>query len=101
MKQRFIRDSFNLIFVVICDLCKEEYIEETEEGKNNLRERVYRQSMRIRVYREHMRIRVYHEHMRQPHYQQLKVKGHLRVCGNGEYGVFSLFQMRSQNTNLS
>ena len=92
MKQRFICDSFNLIFVVICDLCKEEYIEETEEGKNNLRERVYRQNMRIRVY---------HEHMRQPHYQQLKVKGHLRVCGNGEYGVFSLFQMRSQNTNLS
>ena len=36
MKQRFICDSFNLIFVVICDLCKEEYIEETEEGKNNL-----------------------------------------------------------------
>ena len=33
LKNRFICDSFNLIYVVICDTCKEEYIRETGEGK--------------------------------------------------------------------
>ena len=33
LKKRFIYDSFNLIYVVICDKCKEEYIGETGEGK--------------------------------------------------------------------
>ena len=31
----------------------------------------------------------------------LKVEGHLRVCGNGEFRIFPLLQMRSQDTNLS
>ena len=29
----------------------------------------------------------------------LKVKGHLRVCGNGEFRIFPLLQMRFQDTN--
>ena len=33
MKTPFTCDSFNLIYVVICDTCKEEYIRETGEGK--------------------------------------------------------------------
>ena len=33
LKNRFICDSFNLIYVVICDTCKEEYIRETGKGK--------------------------------------------------------------------
>ena len=77
-------DSFNLIYGVICDKCKEENIGETGEGKTKLRDRV----------------RVYHQHIRQPQYQQLKVEGHLRVCGNGEFQIFPLSQMRSQDTNL-
>ena len=54
LKNCFTCDSFNLVYVVICDTCKEEYIGETREGKTKLRDRV-------RVYQ-------------QPHYQQLKVE---------------------------
>ena len=73
---RFTCDSFNLIYVVICGTCKEEYIGETREGKTKLRDRV----------------RVYHQHIRQPQYQQLKVEGHLRVCGNKEFWYFLCYQ---------
>ena len=63
------RDSCNLICVVICDTCKEEYFEETRGGKTKLRDRV----------------RVYWQHIWQPRYQQLKVEGHLRSCANGGF----------------
>ena len=59
-------------YVIICDTCKEEYIGETGERKAKLRDRVY------------------HQHIRQPQYQQLKVEGHLRLCGNGEFRIFPL-----------
>ena len=36
----------------------------------------------------------------QSKHQQLKVEGHLRVCGNGESQIFPLLQMRSKDTNL-
>ena len=68
LKKRFTCDKSNLIYVVICDTCKEEYIGETGEGKTKLRDRV----------------RVYHQHIKQPRLQQLKVEGHLRVCGYGK-----------------
>ena len=73
LKNRFICDSFHHIYVVICDTCNEEYIGVTGEGKTKLRDRV----------------RVYPQHIRQLHYQQLKVEGHLRVCGNGKFRIFS------------
>ena len=60
LKNRFTCHSFNLIYVVICGTCKEDYIG------------------------------VYHEQIRQPQDPQLKVEGHLRVCGNGEIRVFLL-----------
>ena len=82
---RFTCHSFNLIYVVICDTCKEEYIGETWEGKTKVRDRV----------------RVYRQHIRQPQYQQLKVEEHLRVCGNEEFRVFPLLQIRSQDPNLT
>ena len=69
---------------MICDTCKEEYIGEIGEGKTKLRDRV----------------RVYRQHIQHPQYQQLKVEGHLRVCGNRECRIFPLPQMRSQDTNL-
>ena len=72
LKNRFTCDTFNLIYVIICDTCKEEYIGETGEGKTKLRDRV-------RVYR-----------IQQPQYQQLKVEGHLRVCGIGQFRIFPL-----------
>ena len=55
---------------------------ETEEGKTKLRDRV----------------RVYRQHIRQPQYQQLKVEGHLRVCGNGEFWIFPLKRGSSKNS---
>ena len=84
LKNRFTCDSFNLIYIVFCDKCKEEYIGETEEGKTKITDRV----------------RLYRQHILQPQYQQLKIKGHLRVCGNGDFQIFPLLQMRSQDTNL-
>ena len=72
------------MYIVICGTCNEDYIGETGERKTKLRDRV----------------RVYCQHIRQPQYQQLKVKGLLRGCGNGEFRIFPLLQMRSQGTNL-
>ena len=43
---------------------------------------------------------MYGQHIRQPQYKQLKVEGHLRVCRNGEFRIFPLLQMRSQDSNL-
>ena len=83
-KKRFTCDSFNLIYVVICDRCKEEYIGETGVGKTKLRDRV----------------RVYCQHIRQPQYQQLKVEGHLRVCVNRKFQIFPLLQMRSHKIQI-
>ena len=50
LKNSFTCDNFNLMYVAICDTCKEEYIGETGEGKMKLRDRV----------------RVYGQHIRQP-----------------------------------
>ena len=72
LKKRFTCDSFNLIYVVICNTCKEKYIGETGVGKTELRDRV----------------RVSRKHIRQPQYQQLKVERHLRLSGNGEFRIF-------------
>ena len=76
---KLLLNDFNRIYFVICDKCKEEYIGETEVGNTKLRDRV----------------RMYCQHIRQPEYQQLKVVGHLRVCGNGKFQIFPLLQMHS------
>ena len=47
------------------------------------------------------RLRVYRQRIQKPQYQQMKVKGNLRVCGNGEFRIFSLLHRPSQNTKLS
>ena len=41
------------------------------------------------------RLRVYRQHIRQSQCQHLKVEEHLKVCGNGEFRIFTLLQMRS------
>ena len=82
LKNCFTCDNFNLINVVICGKCNEEYIGEIGGGKTELRDRV----------------RVYRQHIRQPQYQQLKVEEQLRICGNREFQIFPLLQMRSQDT---
>ena len=50
--------SFNVIYVLICSGCLEEYIGETGKDKTRLRDRV----------------RVYKQHTKQPEHQQLKLE---------------------------
>ena len=61
-------ESSNLIYVVICQGCKEEYTGETGCLKEE-------------------RINIYRQHKRQPQYQQLAVEEHLRTCGGGKFHV--------------
>ena len=84
VKSRFSCDSSNLLYVIFCPSCGEEYIGETGIGKTKLRDRV----------------RVYRQHIKQPEYQQLKVEEHLRRCGKGAFKIFPLLQMRSNDTDL-
>ena len=83
LKTRFACNIFNLVDVEICGTCEEEHIEETGEGKTKLKDTV----------------RMYRYDFRQPQYQQLKVEGHWRVCGNGKFRIFPVLQMRSKYTN--
>ena len=77
-------NSSNLIYVIVCAGCSEEYIGETGEGDAKLRDRV----------------RIYRQHIRDPVYQQLKVEEHIRSCGKGKFKIFPLLQMRTKDTNL-
>ena len=64
----------NLIHVIICQGCKEEYIGETG-------------------YLVKERINIYRKHIRQPQYQQLAVEEHLRFCGIGRFHMFPFFKI--------
>ena len=77
-------NSFNVINVLICSGCLEEYIGETGVYKTSLRDRV----------------RVYRQHIKQPAHQKLKVEEHVRICGRRSFKIFSFLQMRSNDTNL-
>ena len=46
------------------------------------------------------RIIVYRQHIRQPHYQQFKVKEHLRFCSSGKFEIFPFLQMKQENRLL-
>ena len=77
-------DSSNLLYIVICSTCGEEYTCETGVGKIKLRDRV----------------RVYRQNIRQPEYQKLKVEEDLRTCGEGTFKIFPLILMQSSEINL-
>ena len=77
-------DSLNVIYVVICSGCGEEYIEESDIRKQKLR----------------FRVRIYRQHIRQPEYQQLKVKGHLRQYGNVKFRILTFLQLRTNDKDL-
>ena len=64
----------NLIHVVICQGCKEEYI-----GKTDC------------LVKE--RINIYRQHIRQPQYQQLAVEEHLRFCGIRRFHMFPFLKI--------
>ena len=77
-------ESSDLICVVVCPICQGEYIGETGINRQKLRDRV----------------RIYRQQIRQPKYQRLKVEGHLRNCGNGQFKIFPFLKMRSKDTKL-
>ena len=70
-----------VIYVVICQGCKEEYIGETGC-----------------LVKE--RINIYRQHIRQPQYQQLAVEEHLRTCGYGKFHSFPFFEIIQENKSL-
>ena len=84
LKTSFSCDSSNLIYVVICSGCQEQYIGETCFGKSKLRDRV----------------RIYRQHIRQQEYQQLKMEEHLHSCGRDKFTIFPLLQMCSDDNYL-
>ena len=85
MKTYFSCDSYNLLYIIICPTCGEEYTGETGIGKTKPRDRV----------------RVYRQHIKQPEYQKLKVEEDLRTCGKGNFKIFPLLQMRTSEIDLS
>ena len=81
LKNNFNCESRNLIYVVICQGCQEEYIGETGC-----------------LVKE--RISVYRQHIRQSKYQQIKVEEHFRVCSSGEFQMFPFLQIKQENKLL-
>ena len=77
-------NSQNLIYVIICPTCQEEYIGETGKGKTKLRDRV----------------RVHRQHIQQPELAILPVSKHLRNCGKGNFNIFPFFQLKTNDENL-
>ena len=84
METYFSCDSYNLLYIIVCSRCGEEYTDETGIHKTKLKDRV----------------RVYRQHIKQPEYQKPKVEEHLRTCGKGNFKIFPLLQMRSSGIHL-
>ena len=81
LKNSFNCESSNLIYVAICQGCKEEYIGETGCLVNE-------------------RINIYRLLIRQPQYQQLAVEEYLRTCGDGKFHMFPVFKILQENKSL-
>ena len=69
LKTYFSCDSYNLLSIIICPICGEEYTGETGISKTKLRDGV----------------QVYRQHIRKPEYQKLEAEEHLRMCGKGTF----------------
>ena len=74
-------ESKNLIYVVICSGCKEEYIGQTQAM---LKER----------------LNTYRQHIWQPGLQQIDVEGHIRIYGGGNFKIMPFFSIRKDNKIL-
>ena len=70
LKTKMTCDNKNLVYVVICPTCKEEYISETGIGDSKLRDKV----------------RIYRQHIQQPEH--------------GSFIIFPFLQLRSNDTDL-
>ena len=74
LKKSFNCENSNLIYVFICQECKDEYIGETG----------------CLVKKQ---INIYRQHIRQPQYQQLSIEEHLRTCEEGKFHMFPFFKI--------
>ena len=81
LKNSFNCESSNLIYVVICQECTEEYIGET--------------GCQVKE-----RINISRQHLRQPQYLQLAVEEYLRTCGDGKFHMFPFFKITLENKSL-
>ena len=74
LKNSYNCERSNVIYVIICQGSKEEYIRETGC-----------------LVKE--QINIYRQHRRQPQYQQLAAEEHLRTCEDGKFHMFPLFKI--------
>ena len=75
VRNPFTCDSTNLLYVITCSGCREEYIGQTSR---TLRERLI----------------LYRQHIRSPKYEQMYVEKHLRDCGNAKFSIFPFFKLK-------
>ena len=78
VKNSFNFESSNLIYIAICEGCKQEYKAATGC-----------------LVKE--RINIFREQIRQPQYQQFAVEERLRTCGNGKFLMFPFFKIIQEN----
>ena len=81
LKNSFNCESSNLIYVVIFQVFKEEYIGETGCLMKD-------------------QINVYGQHIRQLQYQQLAVEEHSHICGDWRFHMFPFFKIIQENISL-
>ena len=80
LKSHFNCDSTNLIYLLICKGCGEEYIGETSR---TLRERVS----------------LYKNRIGDPKLGTIYVEKHVRSCGNQQFSISPFYQMRNNDLN--
>ena len=80
LKSRFNCDSTNLIYLLICNGCGEEYIGETSR---TLRERVS----------------LYKSRIGDPNLGTIFVEKYVRSCGKEQFSISPFYQMRNNNLN--
>ena len=74
-------ESKNLIYIVPCSGCKEEYIMQTKTILKEI-------------------LNTYRQHIRQPELQQIDVEGHMRNGGAGNFKIMPFFAIRQDNKIL-
>ena len=78
IKSPFNCESSNLLYVINCGGCDEEYIGQTG-----------------RLLKE--RLVLYRQHISSPQYQTSYCEQHLRNCGKGKFTIFPFFQLKNDN----
>ena len=81
LKNFFNCESINLIYIAICQGCKEKYIGEV--------------GCLVKEWTS-----IYRQHKRQPQYQQLAVEEHLRIWGDGKFDMFPFFKILQENKSF-